>query len=121
MKGPHVTDLFFADLGAGPLLSESEYYRSGTPARKRKRKSKKRKNKYIMVVLKSRQKFLFAGRYLGHFHPATPKIDRPNWHYYETSAGDIFHFKADDMATVFEATSKKRFNDFINSTTKELE
>ena len=50
--------------------------------------------KELTVVLKT-GKVLFSGKY-------RRDLERPNWHYYETKKGDIYHFKKDQMVCVLE-------------------
>ena len=52
------------------------------------------KNKQLTILLK-RGYITFEGKY-------RRDLERPNWHYYETINGDIYHFRKDQMVGVLE-------------------
>ncbi len=51
-------------------------------------------NKKITVICKNIS-VSFIGKY-------RRDLEKPNWHYYEASGGDIFHFKKFEMVAVIE-------------------
>jgi len=54
-----------------------------------------------LMVLLDMGKICFKGKY-------RRDLEAPNWHYYETEDGNIFHFKKSHMVAVFENLSQTR-------------
>ncbi len=36
-----------------------------------------------------------------------PEMEKPNWHYYETESGQIYHFRKEHMVAVIELDGEK--------------
>ena len=58
----------------------------------------------IIVKLKDGSLYSFVGKF-------RRDLERDNWHYYEGSNGEMYHFKKDQMASVISSAETFNEND----------